>query len=128
MFSETHPTPMRTCSSSLLLKVGGVNYYSPFDWPVILSTAGLHPDVSDFTILSGIDVDDSTNAMFQFPRIAFGVWTLTKSSTCTFLFKVIYLLYFYFYFSKSLTCNSAFHFFRGINDGKTSRVHLFHNE
>ena len=61
MFSETHPTPMRTCSSSLLLKVGGVNYYNPFDWPVILSNAGLHPDVSDFTILSGIDVDDSTN-------------------------------------------------------------------
>ena len=39
--------------------------------------------------------------MFQFPRIAFGVWTL--------LF-------------------SAFHFFRGINDGNTSRVHRFQNE
>ena len=61
MFSETHPTPMRTCSSSLLLNVRGVNYYNPFDKPVILSNAGLHSDVSDFTILFGIDVDDLTN-------------------------------------------------------------------
>ena len=61
MFSKTHSTPMRTCSSSLLVTIHGVSNYNLCNWPVILSSAGLHSDVSHFTILSGKDVDDSTS-------------------------------------------------------------------
>ena len=60
---------MRTYSLSLLVTVLGVNYYNLCNWPVILSSAGLHSDVSDFTILSGIDVGDSTNIPVSTNRI-----------------------------------------------------------
>ena len=57
---------------------------------------GLHSDVSDFAILSGLDVDDSDRSS-SFHELHFEVSTITKSSTRTFRF-------------------SAFHFFRGINE------------
>ena len=118
---------MRTCSSSLLLNVRGVNYYNPFDRPVILSNAGLHSDVSDFTIFSGIDVDDSTNvpvstncirSLDYYKVIYLHVSFQSHLPALLLLFKVIYLQVSF----------PTFHFSRGINDGKTSRVDRFQNE
>lgn len=72
MFNDTHSTPMWECSSSLHVTFRGMQHCNLCNGSVVHSSNGLYSDVSDFAVLSTI------RPMFQFPRIAFGVWTYYK--------------------------------------------------